>query len=66
VKLQFLEILGRDAEAREAYQRYRARPGSQIRTISDITARGAPSVPGLKAAFERGMEALRKAGMPEK
>jgi len=65
-EIAILEILGRDAEAREAYQRYRARPVTQVRTIADITARGAPSAPTLKAAFERGMEALRKAGMPEK
>jgi len=61
-----LEILGRDAEAREAYQRYSARPGTQFRTIADIMARGAPQAPALKALLERGIEALRKAGMPEK
>ena len=60
-----LEILGRDAEAREAYQRYSARRGTQVRTIADIIARGAPSAPALKAVFERAVEALRKAGMPE-
>jgi adenylate cyclase len=65
-EIAILEGLGRDAEAREAYQRYRARPGIQIRTIADIMARGSPSAPALKAAFERGVEALRKAGMPEK
>ena len=64
-EIAILEILGRDAEAREAYQRYRARPGTQVRTIADVMARGAPSAPALKAPFERAMEALRKAGMPE-
>jgi class 3 adenylate cyclase/TolB-like protein/Flp pilus assembly protein TadD len=65
VEITFLEILGRDAEAREAYQRYSARPETHVRTIADVRARAAPSSPALKAAFERGMEALRKAGMPE-
>ncbi|MBV8241535.1 MAG: tetratricopeptide repeat protein, partial [Hyphomicrobiales bacterium] len=65
-EIAILEIVGRDAEAREAYQRYSARPGTQFRTIADIMARGAPSAPALKAASDRGIDALRKAGMPEK
>jgi adenylate cyclase len=65
-EIAILEMLGRDAEARGAYQRYSARPGTLVRTIADIMARGSPSAPALKAAFERAMEALRKAGMPEK
>jgi hypothetical protein len=65
-EIALLEILGRDAEAREAYQRYSARPGTQFRTIADIMARGAPSAPALKAVFEQRIEGLRKAGMPEK
>jgi hypothetical protein len=65
-EIAILEILGREAEAREAYERYSARPGTQFRTIADILARGGPSAPALKAAFEQRIEALRKAGMPEK
>jgi adenylate cyclase len=65
-QIAILEALGRDAEAREAYQRYSARPGIQFRSIADIIARGAPQAPALKAAFEQAIEALRKAGMPEK
>jgi len=48
-EIAILEILGRDAEAREAYQRYSARPGTRLRTIADIVARGAPSAPALRA-----------------
>jgi adenylate cyclase len=66
LEIAILEILGRDAEAHEAYERYIARPGTPVRTIADARARAAPSSPALKVAFERAMEALRKAGMPEK
>jgi class 3 adenylate cyclase/TolB-like protein/predicted Zn-dependent protease len=65
-EIAILEKLGRDVESREASQRYSARPGTQFRTIADIMARGAPSAPALKAASDRAIEALRKAGMPEK
>ena len=64
-EIAILEILGRDSEAHEAYERYIARPGVQPTTIADVRARAAPSSPALKPAFERLMEALRKAGMPE-
>jgi len=65
MEIALLEILGRDGEAREAYQRYIAHPGTQIRTIADARARGTTSSPALKAVLERRREALRKAGMPE-
>jgi adenylate cyclase len=65
-EIAILEILGRDAEAREAYQRYSAGPGTQFRSIADIMARGAPQAPALKAWLGRGIEALRKAGMPDR
>ena len=64
-EIAVLEKLGRDGEARQSYQRYGARPGTQFRTIADIMASGVPSTPTLKGAFEREIEALRKAGMPE-
>jgi hypothetical protein len=64
-EIAILEKLGRGDEAREAYQRYSARPGTQFRTIADIMARGAPSAPALKAVFGLEIKALRKAGMPE-
>ncbi len=64
LEIAILEILGRDAEARGAYRRYSARPESQVRTIADAR-RYAPSAAALKAAVERYMEALQKAGMPE-
>src|SRR5208283_5126674 len=38
-EIVLLEILGRDDEAREAYRRYAALPGPQIRTIAELRAR---------------------------
>jgi adenylate cyclase len=62
-EIALLEILGRDDEAREAYRRYSALPGQQVRTIAELRACAAVS---SCAVSERKIEALRKAGMPEK
>jgi adenylate cyclase len=60
--IALLEILGRDDEAREAYRRYSALPGTQVRTIAELRACAAVA---SCAVSERAIEALRKAGMPE-
>ena len=62
-EIALLEILGRDDEAREAYRRYSALPGPQVRTIAELRACAAVA---SCAVSERRIEALRKAGMPEK
>ena len=62
-EIALLEILGRDDEAREAYQRYSALPGSQIRTIAELRARATDA--GVSGPSPTFVEALRKAGMPE-
>ncbi len=61
-EIALLEILGRDDEAREAYRRYSALPGLQVRTIAELRACAAVA---SCAVSERRIEALRKAGMPE-
>ena len=61
-EIALLEILGRDAEAREAYRRYSALPGPQVRTIAELRACAAVA---SCAVSEQTIEALRKAGMPE-
>ena len=62
-EIVLLEVVGRDDEARDAYRRYSALLGSQIRTIAELRARAMDAgVSGPSATF---VEALRKAGMPE-
>ena len=61
-EIALLKILGRDDEAREAYRRYSALPGPQVRTIAELRACAAVA---SCAVSERQIEALRKAGMPE-
>ena len=63
-----LANLGRDQEAREAYQRYAALPGKKIETLADYRAllsRVHGSDPAIRAWIERAVAGLRKAGMPE-
>ncbi len=63
-EIVLLEVLGRDDEARDAYRRYAALPGPQIRTIAELRARAMDAgASGPRPTF---VEALRKAGMPEK
>jgi len=62
-EIALLEILGRDDEAQEAYRRYSALPGPQVRTIAEL--RACAAVPSC-AVSEQRIEALRKAGMPER
>jgi len=67
-RIAVLAVLGRYAEAREAYKRYNALPGVQLRTIADVRAAVAhdpPHDPIVAAGIERRIEGLRKAGMPE-
>ncbi len=61
-EIALLEILRRDDEAQEAYRRYSALPGPQVRTIAELRACAAVA---SCAVSERAIEALRKAGMPE-
>ncbi len=65
----FLAMAGRDDEAREAYRRYAAFPGKQIRTIAEYKAYlahfMASNAPALVAWRARYLEGLREAGMPE-
>jgi hypothetical protein len=68
-RIAVLAVLGRCAEAREAYKRYSALPGIQLRTIADVKAAVAndpPHDPKVAAGIERRIEGLREAGMPEK
>jgi tetratricopeptide (TPR) repeat protein len=66
-----LALTGHETEAREALQRYLALPITEPRTIAAWKAyREAGGVnerkdPRLLEMFDRGYEALRKAGMPE-
>jgi adenylate cyclase len=65
-----LALSGRDAEAREALQRYLALPPAGLRTIAAWTAFSAQSTnehsdPRLLDYWDRMIEGLRKAGMPE-
>jgi adenylate cyclase len=66
----FLAMVGRDDEAREAYQRYASLPGKQIRTIAEYKtffARTMPSSTPVVVAYQaRYLDSLRKAGMPER
>jgi hypothetical protein len=65
-----LALAGRDAEAREALQRYLALPSSGPKTIAAFKASIAPSDkpddPGVSEFFARKTAGLRQAGMPEK
>ncbi len=63
-EIVILEVLGRDDEARDAYRRYAALPGPQIRTIAELRARAMDA--GASGPSPTFVEALRKAGMPEK
>ena len=66
-----LALTGHEAEARETLQRYLALPSSvQPRTIAAMKAYNdhfvnANTDPRLLEAFDRYLEGLRKAGMPE-
>lgn len=62
-EIVLLEYLGRDDEAREAYRRYSALPGPQIRTIAELRAMAMDA--GASGPSPTSMEALRKSGMPE-
>ncbi len=63
-EIVLLEVLGRDDEARDAYRRYAALPAPQIRTIAELRARAMDA--GASGPSPTFVEALRKAGMPEK
>jgi class 3 adenylate cyclase/TolB-like protein/Flp pilus assembly protein TadD len=62
-EIVLLEYLGRDDEAREAYRRYGALPGPQIRTIAELRARATDA--GVSGPSPTFVEAMRKAGMPD-
>jgi adenylate cyclase len=61
--------LGRDAEARELYQRYAALMGGKLATIPQYRAYmnsfGGANIPSVVAFREHVLDGLRKAGMPE-
>jgi adenylate cyclase len=62
-------LTGRDAEAREALQRYLAIPSTALKTIAAwrlyLMAHGASANPSYLEFSNRLTEGLRKAGMPE-
>ena len=61
-----LALTGHEAEARDAVQRRIAL--SPIKSIAAVKARAAPppsADPRVRASFDRYIEGLRKAGMPE-
>jgi adenylate cyclase len=63
-----LANLGRDQEARDAYQHYAALPEKKIENLADYKAylsRTYGSDPSNRAWTERAVAGLRKAGMPE-
>jgi TolB-like protein/Flp pilus assembly protein TadD len=65
-----LALSGRDTEAREALQRFLARPPAGLRTIAAWTAFRAQYInehsdPRFRDYWDRVIEGLRKAGMPE-
>jgi tetratricopeptide (TPR) repeat protein len=65
-----LELTGREGEAREALQRYLALPFGGLKTISAWKAYKAiytneRSVPRFLELWDRTIEGLRRAGMPE-
>ena len=65
-----LALSGREAEAREALQRYLALPAAGLRTIAAWQAIKAQNVnehgdPRFVDFWDRMIEGLRKAGMPE-
>jgi tetratricopeptide (TPR) repeat protein len=64
-----LALAGREAEAREALRRYLALPGSAFRTITAWKAFrdqfANPRYARYLEAWDRKIEGLRKAGMPE-
>jgi adenylate cyclase len=69
-KMAVLAHLGRDEEARQAYELYKALPGKQIRTIAEFRSFANGRVwpakdPTSVAAKERIIDGMRKAGMPE-
>ncbi len=69
VQAATLANLGRDAEARELYQRYAALTGGQLATVAQyraylMTLAGA-NIPIMVAWREHLLAGLRKAGMPE-
>jgi adenylate cyclase len=65
-----LALSGRDAEARDALQRFLALPPAGLRTIAAWTVYRAQTTnehsdPRLLESWDRTIEGLRKAGMPE-
>ena len=64
-----LANLGRDAEARELYQRYAALMGGKLATVAQYRAYlhsfAGANIPRLVAWREHVLDGLRKAGMPE-
>jgi hypothetical protein len=67
VQAATLANLGRDAEARELYQRYAALTGGQLATLAQYRAylNAGPNIPIMVAYREHLLAGLRKAGMPE-
>ena len=68
VQAATLANLGRDAEARELYQRYAALTGGQMATVAQYRAflrHWNPNIPIMVAYREHFLVGLRKAGMPE-
>ena len=60
-----LALTGNEAEARDAEQRRAAL--SKVKTVAMLKALGPPpsADPRVRATFDRAIEGLRKAGMPE-
>jgi tetratricopeptide (TPR) repeat protein len=59
-----LALTGHDAEARDAEQRRAALP--KVKNVAALKALIPPSAdPRVRASFDRAIEGLRKAGMPE-
>jgi TolB-like protein/class 3 adenylate cyclase/Flp pilus assembly protein TadD len=63
-----LANLGRDAEARELYQRYAALMGGKLVTVAQyrtyLNSFGGADIPSVAAFREHVLDGLRKAGMP--
>ena len=64
-----LANLGRDAEARELFQRYAAPMGGKLVTVAQyrtyLNSLGGADIPSVAAFRENVLAGLRKAGMPE-
>ena len=60
-----LALSGHDAEAREALRRYLALPLDIPKTIAQFKARQPYDTPDLRSYYDRLIEDMRKAGVPE-